>query len=57
MLYTYLTMGLIEEARLTDTGRYLFDDTALKHVYIIKQLSNSGYTLRDIKETFFHGDR
>jgi len=56
-LYTYLTMGLIEEADRTDTGRHLFDDHALRRVEIIKGLSGSGYSLRDIKDTYFKRGR
>lgn len=56
-LYTYLTMGLIEEARRTDTGRHLFDDKALKRVGIIQQLNTTGYPLRAIKEIYFKDGR
>jgi len=52
-LYTYLTMGLIEEADRTRTGRHLFDDHALRRVRIIKQLNAEGYSLRDIKDIYF----
>jgi len=56
-LYMYLTMGLIHEAELTDTGRYLFDDSAIRRVEIIKQLNDSGYPLRAIKEIYFKNAR
>ncbi len=52
-LYTYLTMGLIEEAELTQSGRHLFDDRAIKRVKIIQRLNASGYPLRAIKEIYF----
>ena len=52
-LYTYLTMGLIEEADRTETGRHLFDDRALRRVEIIKELNAQGYPLREIKEIYF----
>jgi DNA-binding transcriptional MerR regulator len=52
-LYTYLTMGLIEEADRTQTGRHLFDDRALKRVEIIRELNTRGYPLREIKEIYF----
>lgn len=52
-LYTYLTMGLIEEANRTKTGRHLFDQRALKRVEIIKRLNSSGYPLREIKDIYF----
>lgn len=57
MLYTYLTMGLIEEANRTQSGRHLFDEHALRRVEIIKGLSATGYTLRDIKDTYFKDSR
>ncbi|MCD6405827.1 MAG: MerR family transcriptional regulator [Planctomycetes bacterium] len=56
-LYTYLTMGLIEEAELTESGRHLFDDQAVRRVEIIKQLNASGYPLRAIKEIYFKEGR
>jgi DNA-binding transcriptional MerR regulator len=56
-LYTYLTMGLIEEAKRTRTGRHLFDDKALKRVKIIQRLNSTGYPLRAIKEIYFKGGR
>lgn len=56
-LYTYLTMGLIQEAELTETGRHLFDERALRRVGIIKELNASGYPLRDIKEIYFKRGR
>lgn len=52
-LYTYLTMGLIEEAMRTKTGRHLFDDRALRRVRIIQRLNTTGYPLRDIKDIYF----
>lgn len=50
-------MGLIEEADRTETGRHLFDDHALRRVEIIKGLSGRGYSLRDIKDTYFKRGR
>ncbi len=56
-LYTYLTMGLIEEANRTKTGRHLFDDRALRRVRIIRRLNSSGYPLREIKDIYFKEGR
>lgn len=56
-LYTYLTMGLIEEARRTETGRHLFDERALRRVEIIRSLNATGYPLRAIKEIYFKDGR
>jgi DNA-binding transcriptional MerR regulator len=54
--YQYLTLGLIREARVTEGGHHLFDESVFKRLKIIKQLNRSGYTLRDIKEVFFKED-
>ena len=56
-LYTYLTMGLIEEANRTETGRHLFDERALRRVEIIQRLNSSGYPLREIKDIYFKEGR
>jgi len=56
-LYTYLTMGLIEEADRTKTGRHLFDERALRRVSIIQRLNSSGYPLREIKDIYFKEGR
>jgi hypothetical protein len=53
MLYTYTTMGLIEEAKKTPTGQKLFDESIFRHLKLIHDLHESGYTLRDIKDIFF----
>ena len=50
-------MGLIEEARRTETGRHLFDDRALRRVRIIQRLNTTGYPLREIKDIYFKGGR
>jgi DNA-binding transcriptional MerR regulator len=46
-------LGLVTPAEVTDTGRRLFDDSVFSRLELIKQLNQSGYTLRDIRETFF----
>lgn len=56
-LYTYLTMGLIEESDRTRTGRHLFDEKALLRVQIIKRLNETGYPLREIKDIYFKPNR
>ncbi|MHC4390006.1 MAG: helix-turn-helix domain-containing protein [Planctomycetota bacterium] len=54
VIYTYVTMGLIEEERRTGTGRKRFDPTTVTKVRLIQNLNASGYTLRDIKTIFFN---
>jgi len=53
VLYRYITLGLIVPAEVTDTGRRLFDEGVFGRLELIKKLNESGYTLRDIRETFF----
>ncbi len=53
VLYRYITLGLITPAEVTDTGRRLFDESVFGRLELIRELNESGYTLRDIRETFF----
>ena len=50
----YTMLGMIEEADRTAGGQRLFDAGAIKRVKLIHKLNESGYTLRDIRETFLH---
>ncbi|MFH1022264.1 MAG: MerR family transcriptional regulator [Planctomycetota bacterium] len=52
MFYHYLGLGLIREATRLPSGHRLFDETVLKRLALIRELNGSGYSLRDIKETF-----
>lgn len=52
MISSYCMYGLVKEADRTPSGHRLFDDKALKLLRLIRQLVDSGYTLRDIRETF-----
>lgn len=52
MLYTYTTMGLVEEARKTPTGHKLYAESIFRRLKLIHDLHDSGYTLRDIQELF-----
>lgn len=51
----YLMVGLIEPTEITPTGRRLFDQNAVERIKLIKQVNESGYTLRGIKELFIEG--
>lgn len=53
ILYRYITLGLIEEARTTETGQRLFHERAVAAIRLIQRLNQSGYTLRDLKDIFF----
>lgn len=48
----YLMLGLIEPHRRPGKrGRY-FDDAHVSRIRLIRQLNESGYTLREIRETY-----
>jgi DNA-binding transcriptional MerR regulator len=48
----YIMLGLIEPIRRPGKrGRY-FQDTHVKRIRLIRQLNESGYTLRSIRETY-----
>ena len=51
-LYTYTTLGLIEEADKTPTGHKLYAGSIFKRLKLIHDLQEHGYTLRDIHELF-----
>lgn len=53
VLYSYINLGLITPAEVTRTGRRLFDESVFRRLDLIRELNRSGYTLRDIRETFF----
>jgi DNA-binding transcriptional MerR regulator len=51
-LYTYTTMGLIEEQDKTATGHKLYGESVFRRLKLIHDLQESGYTLRDIQDLF-----
>jgi len=54
-LQYYLMVGLIEPSQRTTGGHQLFGTDAIKRIKLIKQLNDSGYTLRDIRDIFLEG--
>ena len=54
-LQYYLMVGLLEPAKITPTGRRLFDQKCIDRVKLIKKLNESGYPLRAIRELFLEG--
>jgi len=54
-LQYYLMIGLVEPTKISQSGRRLFDKNAVQRIKLIKQLNNSGYPLRAIKELFLYG--
>ena len=53
----YLMVGLIEPTHTKDTGRRLFDEKTVEKVKLIKNLNQSGYPLRAIRELFMEKNR
>lgn len=53
VLYRYITLGFITPAEVTETGRRMFDESVFGRLDLIRELNQSGYTLREIRETFF----
>ena len=51
-LQYYLMVGLVEPSRRTETGQQLFDERQLDRIRLIKELNDSGYPLREIREIF-----
>jgi DNA-binding transcriptional MerR regulator len=56
-LYRYVTLGLIEESDTTAGGQRLFHPNVVELIEQIKELNQSGYSLRDIKEIFYKEPR
>lgn len=54
-LQYYLMVGLLEPAKVTPTGRRLFDEKTIGRIRLIKKLNDSGYPLRAIRELFLEG--
>jgi DNA-binding transcriptional MerR regulator len=48
-------IGLLEPAKISETGRRLFDQKSIERVKLVKKLNESGYTLRAIRELFIEG--
>lgn len=47
----YIMLGLIRPIRRPKGGRY-FDEKLVHRIRLIRQLNDSGYTLRSIRETY-----
>ena len=54
-LQYYLMVGLLEPTEVSPTGRRLFDAKAVERIRLIKQLNETGYPLREIRELFLQG--
>lgn len=57
VFYRYLNVGLLRPAEVSPGGHNRFGETIFKHIELIQRLNNSGFTLRDIKDTYFRDER
>jgi DNA-binding transcriptional MerR regulator len=48
----YVMLGLIEPIRHADRPARYFDDALVRRIRLVRRLNESGYTLRDIRETY-----
>ena len=48
----YVMLGLIEPIRQDGKRSRYFDKTIVRRIRLINKLNTSGYTLRDIRETY-----
>jgi DNA-binding transcriptional MerR regulator len=48
----YVMLGLIEPVRKEGNSGRFFDDELITRIRLIHELNKSGYTLRDIRETY-----
>ena len=51
-LQYYLLIGLVEPTRRTRSGQQLFDHRAVRRIQLVKQINESGYPLREIRDIF-----
>jgi DNA-binding transcriptional MerR regulator len=52
-LHQYVLLGLLVPVETTKGGQRLFDQKAAERIKLIRDLLANGYTLRDIRDTFF----
>lgn len=58
ILYRYITAGLIEPARTTETGLRYFHPNVIRLIGLIQHMTETGgYSLRDLKDIFFKDER
>jgi len=51
-LQYYLMCGLIEPTKRTPSGHQLFDQKTIERIKLVKQINESGYPLREIRDIF-----
>ena len=48
----YVMLGMVEPIRQEGKRSRYFDDALIRRIRLINKLNSSGYTLRDIRETY-----
>jgi len=56
-LQYYLMIGLLEPTAVKPSGRRLFDEAAIERIRLVRELNQSGYPLRAIRELFMERDK
>ena len=51
----YIMLGLIDPIRQSDSRGRFFDTALVKRIRLIRRMNKSGYTLRDIRQTYLEG--
>jgi len=52
----YIMLGLVNPLRVRKDRRSMrfFDEKTIKRIKLVRQLNDSGYTLRDIRQTYLN---
>jgi DNA-binding transcriptional MerR regulator len=53
----YLMVGLIGPSGFSAGGQQLFDEKAIERIRLIKELNDTGYPLREIREIFLQREK
>jgi DNA-binding transcriptional MerR regulator len=56
-LHQYAILGLLTPVGMTKGGQRLFPANAVERVELIRKLCACGYTLQEIRETFFKNNQ
>jgi len=55
VIHNYTLLGLIRPAEKTAAGHRLYSENVFKRLKLVRELVQSGMTLRDIAQTYFRG--
>lgn len=51
----YILLGLIEPIRSAGGSARYFDEAVIRRIRLIRHMNDSGYALRDIRQTYLDG--